>query len=169
MPRERLRKFEAEESEVLSMKLKAVVSSKVSREIVDAVGSPEFAYAFMTGIVSGIFGVEDSDRRPAEYYVQMPDRTISLGPAGVELRLTGVSRGTRSADIFHKALNALHTLAKERLQIAANSLPAGFQVQLFCVLMLDGDIETAPGSGKYSSVLEHDPEWIEAHPSKSRV
>lgn len=142
------------------MKLKAVVTQNVPECIMSAVGSPEFALAFLQGVVGGVFGVEDAAERPAEYYVQEPDRTICVGRAGVELRLTGVSRGARKTSVFHKALKALHDLAKERLQSAVNTLP-GYRVQLYTVLMLDGDIETAPGSGIYSCVVEHDPEWIE--------
>ena len=100
-------------------------------------------------------------KRPAEFYVQEPDRTVCVnGQIGVELRFTGVSRNGRKAAQFHKALNTLETLARQTISHVLTSGGSLMKVQLFCVLMLDGDVETAPGSGQYSDVLETEAIWV---------
>jgi hypothetical protein len=146
------------------VKLKAVVTDGAPHPIVEALRTRRFATNFLVQVATEILGAENALERPAEFYVQIPDRTIYTGTGegfGVELRLTGVSRNGRKASQFHKALAALHEIAKDEIVKALNSSP-GLRVQLFTVLMLDGDIETSPGSGVYSSVLEHVAEWIVA-------
>ncbi len=146
------------------MKLKAVITDSAPEALVEAFGGKDFALRFLTLIVGAHLDVLDPINRPAEYYVQEPDRTVCVGnKIGVELRFTGVSRNGRKAERFHKALAALVEIAKETIQSALGH--DAQEVQLFCVLMLDGDVETSPGSGKYSSVLESEPLWVRREPS----
>ena len=140
------------------MKLKAAISDGAPRPLIMAFGSKTFTGRFLTEVVGEAFGVQDPLNRPAEYYVQKPDITIQGGEViGVEVRLTGVSRGTRPASTFHKALKALEQLVEETTR---GSLPSGVSAQVFVVIMIDDEVETAPGSGTYSSVLEAEPTWI---------
>jgi hypothetical protein len=147
-----------------NVKLKAVVTEGTPEPVVEAIGSQVFATRFLTEVATDILGAKAALSRPAEYYVQIPDRSIFTGKnAGVELRLSGVSRNGRSAKQFHTALAKLHEIAKEMISNALSSdFNSGLCIQLFTVLMLDGDIETAPGSGEYSNVLEHPAELVEA-------
>ena len=138
------------------MKLKAAITKGAPESVVEAMGSVSFAMAFLREICVNILGAENVLIKPAEYYIQEPDVTVNIGGGiGVELRLTGVSRNGRTAKQFHHALNGLHDLATETIRQAL-VLEGGAppSIQLFTVLMLDGDVETSPGSGVYSSVLE---------------
>jgi len=145
-----------------AMKLKAAMTDGMPGVIVEAMSSREFASSFLEQVVGEALGVEKPHLRPAEFYVQKPDFTINCGEFGVELRLTGVSREGRKAKQFHDALKALHELARNALQQAVNVKGLQYKVQLFCVMMLNGDVETSPGSGVYSNVLEHPAEWVES-------
>ena len=139
------------------MKLEAVITRGVPDEVVDDLGGDGFAMDFLAMVVGDCLGVEHATQRPAEFCVQEPDRTVCVnGHFGVELRLTGVSRQGRSAKEFHDALKSLVDIAKEHI---ARNLKKG-RVQLFCVIMLDGDVETSPGSGVYSNTLESEAIWI---------
>lgn len=144
------------------MKLKAVVTSDMPNAVAGVLSSKKFALAFLDQVVGEVLGVEEPRERPAEFYVQKPDFTVNCGGFGVELRLTGVSREGRKAKQFHDALTKLHELAKDALQKAMAKAEMQEQVQLFCVIMLTADVETAPGSGTYSNVLEHEAEWVKA-------
>ncbi|MBI2475327.1 hypothetical protein HYV69_02780 [Candidatus Uhrbacteria bacterium] len=125
--------------------------------------SKRFAMSFLVDVVTEILGPQSAIERPAEFYVQWPDRTVYTESGfGVELRLTGVSRYGRKASQFHKALAKLHDIAKNEIADALATSACGTRIQLYTVIMLDGDIETSPGSGVYSSVLEHEAEWVVA-------
>ncbi|MBI1961502.1 MAG: hypothetical protein HYS45_02270 [Parcubacteria group bacterium] len=125
-----------------------------------AFSSEGFARTFLENVLVGCLGAKDPAERPAEYYVQEPDPMVTVGVClGVELRLTGISRGGRTAKQFHDALKALKDLAARTI---AENLKVG-RVQLFVVIMLDGDVETKPGSGQYSNVLESDAIWVETN------
>ncbi len=145
----------------MNVKLKAVITDGAPKLVVAAMSSQVFANRFLNEVVAKILGAENALERPAEFYVQLPDRTIYTRGLGVELRLTGVSRNGRKASQFHKALAKLHEIAKDALSNALKGRTV-YQIQLFTVLMLDGDIETSPGSGVYSNVLEHPAEWVTA-------
>ena len=152
------------------MKLKAVITDGTPEPVVSAMSSKEFASSFLTEVVSETLGAEDAFQRPAEYYVQVPDRTIFTGGGfGVELRLTGVSRNGRSAKQFHNALKRLHQIAEGVIYYALIRCTPGTSVQLFTVLELDGEIETSPGSGEYSRFIEHPAEWVTARPTENPV
>ena len=153
------------------MKLKAVVTEGTPHPVVEALRTRGFATNFLVQVATEILGAENALARPAEFYVQIPDRTIYTGTGegyGVEIRLTGVSRNGRKAAQFHKALAKLHEIAKEKMAKALNN-SQGLRVQLFTVLMLDGDIETSPGSGVYSNMLEHPAEWITAERTENPI
>lgn len=144
------------------MKLKAAITDGAPEPVVAAMGSQVFANRFLNEVVAEILGVEDAAERPAEFYVQLPDRTVYTGIGfGVELRLTGVSRNGRKVSQFHKALAKLHQIASDKIAKALKGTACP-QIQLFTVIMLDGDVETSPGSGVYSNVLEHPAEWVTA-------
>lgn len=144
------------------MKIKAVVTRGIPTAIETAMLSKELTEKLLSEVIGKALGVEDPLERPAEFYVQEPDYTICCGPFGVEIRLTGVTREGRKVAQFHKALERLHALARNTLQEALD-MPSVDQmrVQLFCVIMLNGDVETAAGSGVYSNVLESKAEWVE--------
>ena len=147
------------------MKLKAAITEGTPESVVKAMGSKEFAGAFIKTICADILGATNAIYQPGPYYVQKPDMTVQVlgGKSfGVELRLTGVSRRGRTAKQFHDALNALHDLATGMIREALEPVDKSMKVQLFTVLMLDGDVETSPGSGFYSNVLEAPARWIEA-------
>ena len=139
------------------MKGKAVITRGTDEKVIVALSSKKFATSFLTEVLDECLGVYNPLARPAEFYVQEPDYTISIGEDGIEFRLTGSGRDTRTPAQFHKALKATHALIKSTIR---EVLTSG-RIQLFCVIMLDGAIETAPGSGKYSNVIEADAEWIE--------
>src|SRR5262249_45216538 len=125
-----------------SVKLKAAISNGAPALVIEAFGSHDFTVRFLKEVVGDAFGVENPIDRPAEYYVQQPDITIQGGETiGIEVRLTGVSRGTRSPKVFHNALKALVGLVKET---AAASMPIGSKAQVFIVMMIDDEVETAP-------------------------
>ncbi len=150
-------------------KLKAAISRNAPGQLLAALASVDFVTEFLVGVVGECLGVENPTERPAEYYAQEPDATISIGDhVGVELRLTGVSRGTRDHTQFHDALVALHSLAARYIAQAIKGTEVP-RVQLFVVIMLDGDVPLPPVKGqsgtKYTSVLEHDAEWIEVAPT----
>ncbi len=143
------------------VKLKAVITNNAPIELFQAFSSADFARSFLRCVAEENLGATNTMERPAEYYVQEPDRSIATGPnIGVELRLTGVSRNGRKASQFHGALHALVDIAEDIISDVLTELKGSEEVQLFCVLMLDGDIETEPGSGVYSSVLETEAIWI---------
>ncbi len=145
------------------MKLKAVITYGAPQAVVDAMTSRKFLLVYMDEVLSALLGVSNPQERPAEYYVQEPDRTINLGSLGVELRLTGVSRAGRKSSQFHRALQTLQTLAKASLQEALDGSGHRVGVQVFTVIMLDGEVETEPGSGKYSNTLESEAEWVRSN------
>ena len=153
------------------MKLEIVITQDAHPNFATFMSAWHFASCILRNVANEILEIKDANRRPAEFYVETPrfsvqavnDTRTEMLPIGVELRLTGVSRNGRKAKQFHVALNMLHNCAKEQLQDVLESI-GNYQrkVQLFTVLMLDGDVETSPGSGVYSNMLEHPAEWITA-------
>ncbi|MFA6601484.1 MAG: hypothetical protein WCT02_01295 [Candidatus Paceibacterota bacterium] len=127
--------------------------------VAEALSSSEFAAEVLRAVVCDCLGVENVLQRPAEYYVQKADSGPSPkeGVMGVEVRLSGASRNGRTAKQFHTALKALLQTVSTTVR---NALDSSQKCQVFVVIMLDGDIETAPGSGKYSSNLESEAVWI---------
>ncbi len=145
------------------MKVKPVLTKGMPPEVVKAMSSSKFACWFLDDVVAGALGVTNPIGRPGEFYMQEPDFSVDTGGGwGVELRLTGVSRSGRKAKQFHEAVRRMHFGAKSFLEEALLSAGSSQQIHLFTVLMLDGDIETAPGSGAYSNVLESPAEWVHA-------
>ena len=63
---------------------------------------------------------------------------------------------------MQRTLRALHALVKQTLfqVLRENTRWFDLEIQIFVVIMIDGDIETAPGSGRYSNTLESEPEWV---------
>ncbi len=125
-------------------------------------GGTDFARAVLTKVMGECLGAENPRDRPAEFMVERPvfvpptDGSVFTKNIGVQMRLMGVSR-TRKSKQFHDALKTLEELAARTI---AENLKAG-RAQLFVVIMLDGDVETWPGSGKYSNMLESAAVWIE--------
>ena len=140
------------------MKIKAACIG-VPPLVVEALSGTEFASAALQEVVGEALGVKNVLNRPAEYYVQFAD----AGPApkkdmmGVEVRLTGVSRNGRKAKQFHEALRALECIVERTVM---KTLDRGKKCQIFCIIMIDGDMETSPGSGNYSNNLESEPVWV---------
>jgi len=140
------------------MKIKAACIG-VPPSVVEALSGTEFASAALQDVIGEALGVGNVLNRPAEYYVQDAD----VGPApkksimGIEVRLTGASRNGRTAKQFHDALRALQCIVEKTVM---KTLERGSKCQIFCVVMLDGDIETSPGSGVYSNCLESKPMWV---------
>ncbi len=132
---------------------------------------PEFAVAFsgtrfateiLLRVIGKILGVEDVLSRPAEYYVQNADTgpAPAIGTMGVEVRLSGVSRNGRTAKQFHRAIEELELIVE---QFVSSGLTGSQRCQIFCVIMLDGEVETKPGSGKYSNNIESAGKWVTAN------
>ncbi len=121
-----------------------------------AFSAPEFATSVLVLVVKDIFKVEDVFERPAEYHVEDAAHGPNPEPdlVGIELRVTGVSRNKRTPKQFHRALSTLEDLVEATAcRVLANEGPR-VRCQVFCVLELDGEVETAPGSGEYSRALE---------------
>ncbi|MBI2064295.1 MAG: hypothetical protein HYT66_01125 [Candidatus Yanofskybacteria bacterium] len=141
------------------MKIKAACIGTPD-EVVVALSSTTFASWVLSDVVEDVLGVKNVLERPAEYYVQMAD----VGPApkegmmGVEVRLTGASRDGRTAKQFHTAARILHHIVQRTVEQA---LDIGERCQVYCVIMTDGEVETAPGSGKYSNNIEPDAVWVD--------
>ncbi len=143
------------------MKLKAAITEGADQAIIDAFGSQRFATEFLMEVAEGHLWVNSALRRPAAFYVQKPDVTVNVGGGfGVELRLTGASRSGRTPKQFHEAIQALYNLAVCTIsgELAVSGSESRFQ--LFVVIMLDGQVETAPGSNRYSNVLESPETWV---------
>ncbi len=141
------------------MKFKAVLVGNVPADLRNTISSVEFAKLLFNEIVGKVFGVPYPATRPAEYYMQQPDEGVSVhGSWGVIMNLTGVSRGNRPSKLFHEAIKRLHGPTAE---LVHKTVGEGNQAQVFAAIMLDGDIETQPGSGQYSSVIESSAEWID--------
>lgn len=140
------------------MKIKAACIGTPDKVRV-ALSGTAFAGETLSRVIGGALGVENVLERPAEYYVQNADS----GPApqegfmGVEVRLSGATRDGRTAKQFHRAIAELDSIVSETVRAV---LEQGQRCQVFCVIMLDGEIETAPGSGIYSSNLESRPGWV---------
>jgi len=151
--------IEKQERKQDRMKVKAACIG-TPESVVKALSGKAFSFDVLTSVIGVALGVSDVMNRPAEYYVQNADEGPSSanGVMGVEVRLTGASREGRTAKQFHSALKALVNVTKA---IVSQSLWEGERCQIFCVIMVDGDIETAPGSGKYSNNLESTAEWVE--------
>lgn len=144
------------------MRLETTISNTAPQALFDAFGGSEFADVFLTSVVGDILGAKQPWLCPAEYSVQMPDRSVGRDPEiwSVELRLTGVSRNGRKVSQFHDALDELLQNAIEVIEGVLGEVDGNPRVQLFCVLMLDGDVETWLGSGAYSPVLERPAVWL---------
>ncbi|MBI4812289.1 hypothetical protein HY798_02475 [Candidatus Falkowbacteria bacterium] len=143
------------------VKLKAVVTEGTPARVFETMRSIRFVKSFLVEVATEILEAKDALARPAEFYVQTPDRTVNTENGfGVELRLTGVSRNGRTPKQFHIALKRLHEIARAEIAVALDDCIGGTKIQLFTVIMLDGDIETTPGSGVYSNVLEHPAEAV---------
>lgn len=91
------------------MKLKAVISNTAPDTLFAAFSSKSFATQFLSGVVGDLLGAKSPILRPAEYYVQEPDRIVAVDDTtwGVELRLTGVrwTPYTRHTFSFSPILN----------------------------------------------------------------
>ena len=139
------------------MKIKAAVIGGPD-SIAAALSSRLFAQRVLQEVVGDALGVSAVLQRPAEYYVQNADQGPSPDPEvmGVEVRLTGASRNGRTPKQFHRALRTLEGIVESTVLEALCAEGSGLRCQIFCVLMADDDIETRPGSGVYSSVIEGD-------------
>ncbi len=145
------------------MKVKAAISSGAPTSVVEALRSPEFVGMVLQRVVQSTLGATDAVNRPAEYYAQEPDFTIPFGEVmGVELRLSGVSRNGRTGAQFHMAAALLVEIASETIAVALAEARSPARVQLFCVVMLDDQIETPRDSGLYSSMVEPPAVWVTA-------
>jgi len=146
------------------MKGKAVVTRGIPDTVIRSLGGMDFIRQLLTKVIAEHLGAENPHGRPAEYYVQEPDYTVMVkhNVFGVEFRLTGVTRNGRTAAQIHKALRATHALVRAAIQLGLKAAKPACRVQMFCVIMLDAAIETAPGSRAYSNVIESDAEWVTA-------
>jgi len=71
----------------------------------------------------------------------------------VVVTISGASRDGRKAKQFHDGLGKLYGLVKETIE-QLFALDETVNVQFFCVIQLDGQIELTPGSGVYGTQLE---------------
>lgn len=140
------------------MKIKAACIG-TPEGVATALSSTPFASAALKSVVGEALGVEDVLTRPAEYYVQLADEgpAPQEGMMGVEVRLSGVSRNGRTAKQFHVALKELERIVES---VVEKALEYGKKCQIFCVIMIDGEVETAPGSGLFSNNLESAAKWV---------
>ncbi len=129
-------------------------------EMVDYFSSSKFARGLLVAVVGRKLGVSDVLSRPAEYYVQHADQGSSTNPEkgimGVEVRLTGVSRGNRKSTQFQDASDTLHKLVEIGVK---KTLPKGQRCQVFTVIMCDQDVEVTPG--QFNATIEHLATWVD--------
>lgn len=144
------------------MKLKPAITESVSPAVIASLSSAAFATAFFDEVVHQALGVENPLGRPAEFYIQRPDLTIDTGAKGVETRITGISRGNRTPEQFVQAAEALHGLVTKTVARALFEAESDEEIQIFSVLMLDGDVPALDGKG-YTSIIEHHAVWVNAH------
>ena len=144
------------------MKVKAVVpvdstgsDDSVPKRLMDAFGGAAFARRVLTEVVGECLGVENVLDRPAEYYVQRPDEMVAIEgkPLGVVVTISGASRDGRKAKQFHTALTKLHGIVMDTIK-SLFALDEAADVQFFCIVQLDGQIELTPRSGTYGTQLE---------------
>lgn len=140
------------------MKIKAACIG-TPEVVVEALSSLEFAQDVLSQVVGVALGVQNPLLKPSQYYVQAAD----VGPAciegmmGVEVRLTGASRKGRTAEQFSKALATLHTIVHDTV---FRALAPSQRCEVFCVVMVDAQVEFPPGSGEYTNTLESMPVWV---------
>jgi len=67
--------------------------------------------------------------------------------------LASASRDGRKAKQFHAALTKLYGIVKETIE-ALFAIDEAADIQFFCVIQIDGQIELTPGSGTYGTQLE---------------
>ncbi len=142
------------------MKIKACCLG-CSAKLVGALSGREFAVNVLGKVVGTDLGVADVLNRPAEYYVQNADEGPSPLPGmmGIEVRLTGVSRAGRTPKQFHTAKKTLEKVVAETV---LPNLEPGEECQVYCVIMIDGEIETVPNSGAYLNCLEGPAFWVKS-------
>lgn len=141
-----------------------IVSEGLPDGVIKALSTPKFAEKIIAQVMGHCLGAENPLDRPSEYYVQVPDVIVQAkdGFYGVEFRLTGASRNGRTHKQFYKALAVQHGVVKDAIIGALKKLGSEERIQVFTVLMLDGDIEVKPDSGVYSNIPESDAEWVSA-------
>ncbi|MEK7120695.1 MAG: hypothetical protein AAB840_01245 [Patescibacteria group bacterium] len=141
------------------MKIKAACIG-TPKEVAKSLSGSKFAEEVLSKVIGEALGVKYVLNRPAEYYVQKTD----VGPSpqenmmGVEVRLTGVSRDGRTPRQFHQAMDTLIAIVNKTV---SETLPTHMRCQTFCVIMIDGEIETSPGNGSFSSNLESEAYWVD--------
>jgi len=141
------------------MKFKGVITNGAPSEIIDALRSEALARSILDEVMGKCLGAVNPTGRPGEYYVQMPDFTVNLGSIGVEVRLTGVSRGSRTPEQFERALTTMNTIVVDAVIAALREAVSKEKVQVFTCIMVDGDV---PANEQYSSILELPAVWVSA-------
>ena len=142
------------------MKIKACcLGTDVKPRIAGILSSTWFAQEVLTKVIGEALGVEDVLERPAEYYVQSADTGPAgkTGVMGVEVRLTGASRSGRTPKQFHAAILALDKVVKAAV---VQELQGDEKCQVFCMIMIDGQIETQKGTGDYGNQVESKAVWV---------
>lgn len=144
------------------MKVKAAITEGAPEGLFETFGSKELGAEIMDEVCEDALGAE-AHGNPAAFYMQKPDETVNIDDEwGVELRMTGVSRGDRTEEQFNDALTRLHTIAKQAIAkvLKDNEDEDDRSVQLFTVLMIDGDVRT--DDGVWTNTHEKGPEWVSA-------
>jgi hypothetical protein len=145
------------------MKFKAVVvgpdDNIIVGDLMQKLGSLDFATEVLQKVADKKLGFGNPLDRPAEAYLQLPDRGMSK-EIGVVMNLTGVSRDGREPKQFHEALQVLHDSTVSVIQEVMNRLEFTCGVQAWTTIMLDGPIPIDKDSGQYSSILESRAEWV---------
>ena len=139
-------------------------ASKPIREIIE---KPTWANRLLREVCGKCLGVDNPTGRPAEFRVEMPNYTIPTGrldEIGFAITLREVTVGSRSLSQLHKAQKTLQQLMVGVVNAAYNDTENPIRIQIFASIELDEPVETAPGSGQRSRLLESDPEWIEFNP-----
>lgn len=123
------------------MKLKAVATSTLPQSLINAMNSSDMADDFWA-VLREHLHVPREELGPATHYVQETDLIVppSNGVLGVEVTVSKVSLSDRrSAQDFKNALNAIQAHYADLIRTYVHR--SSRQVQLFCVLVLDGPIK----------------------------
>ena len=122
-------------------------------EVPDALSRQFFGQKVLVDVVEKGLGFTDVLSRPAEFCFLPAYRGPSAarrGLMGVQVQLAHVRRNGKTPKQFHKALQVFHKIVKDTV---SNSLGYGQKCQVMCIIELDGEIETFPGSGINSRFL----------------
>ncbi|USN53340.1 MAG: hypothetical protein H6760_04205 [Candidatus Nomurabacteria bacterium] len=143
------------------MRLQITVTNDVDVDVIHRVlKSPAFANKLFHEIVGTLF--PEQTVGPAEFMIEEPVRALGCvpeTPLGIRLTLLEVRQDRIPVKTFHQLVAKMTELLGTAL--TAYLGPRAGHVQTCSFLMLDRAIETTPGSGILSTVINSEPRWVD--------